>query len=50
MMFHETIRNDDFWRNMALQHCCDIDSNGYNIVPVLQRCNSLKIVVANRPG
>ena len=49
VMLHKTIRNDDFWRNMALQHCCDIDSNGYNIVPVLQRCNSLKIVVANRP-
>ena len=49
MMSHETIRNDDFWRNTELQHCCDIVSNGYNIVPILQRCVALKIVVANRP-
>ena len=27
---------------------CDIVSNGYNIVPTLQRCVGLKIVVANR--
>ena len=26
-----TIRNDDFNRNTALQHCCDIVLNGYNI-------------------
>ena len=26
-----------------------INSNGYNIVPTLQRCVELKIVVANRP-
>ena len=38
VMLHETIRNDDFKRNTALQHCCDILSNGYNIVPTLQRC------------
>ena len=31
-----------------LQHCCDIVSNGYNIVPALQRSVALKIVVANR--
>ena len=49
VMLHETIRNDDFQRNTALQHCCNIVSNGYNIVPVLQRCVALKIVVANRP-
>ena len=36
-MLHETIRNDDFLRNTALQHCYDIVSNGYNIVPALQR-------------
>ena len=47
--FHETIRNDDFQRNTVLQHCCDIVSNGYNIVPTLQLCVALKIVVANRP-
>ena len=39
--------NDDFKRNTALQHCCDIVSNGHNIVPALQRCVALKIVVAN---
>ena len=48
-MLHDTIRNDDFWRNTALQYCCDIVSNGYNIVPTLQLCVELKIVVANRP-
>ena len=32
-----------------MQHCCNIVSNGYNIVPTLQRCIALKIVVANRP-
>ena len=37
-MLHGTIRNNDFWRNTALQHCCDIVSNGSNIVPTLQRC------------
>ena len=24
LMLHETIRNDDFQRNTALQHCYDI--------------------------
>ena len=47
-MLNETIRNDDFWRNTALQHGYDIVSNGSNIVPTLQRCVVLKIVVANR--
>ena len=27
--------NEDFKRNTALQHCCDIVSNGHNIVPAL---------------
>ena len=50
VMFHETIRNDVFQRNTVLQHCCDIVSNGYNIVPALQLCQvALKIDVANRP-
>ena len=49
VMLHETIRNDDFKRNTALQHCCDIFSNSYNIVPTLQRWVALKIVLANRP-
>ena len=48
-VIHETIRNDDFQRNTVLQHCCDIVLNGYNIVPALQLCVVLIIVVANRP-
>ena len=48
LMLHETIRNDDFQRNTALQHCCNIVSNGDNIVPTLQRCVTQRIVVANR--
>ena len=28
VMFHETIRNDDFYRNTAWKHCCDDVSNG----------------------
>ena len=51
VMLHETIRNEDFWRNTALQHCCDIVSDGYKIAPALQRCVALNfpVVVANRP-
>ena len=51
MMLHGTIRNDDFQRNTALQHCCDIEWNGCNVVPTFQRCVALKmtkITVANR--
>ena len=48
VMLQDTIRKDDFYRNTALQHCCDIVSNGYNIL-ALQRCVALKVVVANRP-
>ena len=48
-MLHETIRNDDFQRNTALQHCCDILSDSYYIVPTLQSCLALKIVLSNRP-
>ena len=48
-VIHETIRNDDFQRNTVLQHCCDIVLNVYNIVPALQLCVVLIIVVANRP-
>ena len=47
VMLDETIRNDDFQRNTALQHCCDVVSNCYNIAPKLQRCVALKISVAN---
>ena len=45
VMLHKTIRNTDFSATHSitalLQHCC-------NIVPTLQRCVALKIVVANR--
>ena len=30
---HETIRNDDFKRKKASQHCRDTVSNGCNVVP-----------------
>ena len=43
-MLHEKIRTTIF---SATQRC-DIVSNGYNIIPALQRCAALKIVVANR--
>ena len=49
VMLQETIRNDDFKRNAALQRCSYIVSNCYNIVPTLQPCVALEIVVANRP-
>ena len=43
------ILHDDFQRSTALQHCCDIVSNGYNIAPKLHLCVARKIVVENRP-
>ena len=49
VMLHGTIGKHYFLCNAALQHCCDIDWNGCNIVPTLQGCAALKIVVANRP-
>ena len=49
VILQETIRNDDFWHNRALQHRWDIVLNACNIVPTLQRCVALKMVVANRP-
>ena len=36
VMSHETIRNNDFFRNTALQDCYDIFSNSSNIVPLLK--------------
>ena len=45
VMLNETIRNDVFLRNTALQHYCDIVSNVYNIVPTLQHCVVLKITL-----
>ena len=35
VVLHKTIRNDEFWRNTALQLCCDIGLNDCNIVPTL---------------
>ena len=49
VILQETIRNDDLWHNRALQHCWDIVLNACNIVPTLQRCVALIMVVANRP-
>ena len=49
VMLRGRIRNDDFKRNAALQHFCDVASNGCNVVPILLSCVALKIVVANRP-
>ena len=49
VILQETIRSDDFWHNRALQHCWDIVLNACNIVPTLQRCVALIMVVANRP-
>ena len=49
MMLQEKIRDDDFQRNTALQHCCDIVSNGQNTGPALLRCGGLKVAVANHP-
>ena len=49
VMLLETIRNEDKKCNTALQHCYDIVSNGSNILPTLQRCVALKIVIANCP-
>ena len=48
VMLHGTIRNDDFYRNTALQHCCDIVSNGYNCNIALcfaknRRCESSRV-------
>ena len=48
-MLHGTIRNDDFQRNEALQSWNNIAAIRNNIATMLQRCNALKIVVANCP-
>ena len=47
-MLDETIRDDDFWGDEALQHCDDIVSKGCNIVTTFQPFVALKRVVANR--
>ena len=47
-MLHGTIRNDDFWRNTALQCWDSVVTVRNNVATMLQRCVELKIVVANR--
>ena len=60
VILHGTRRNDDFYRNTAVQHSRSIVSNGCNIVPTFEPCVAprenyhsllvaLNIVVANRP-
>ena len=39
-MSHETIRKDDFSRNTALQHCCDIATLRY---AKNRRCESSRV-------
>ena len=48
MMLHETIRNDYFQRNTALQCWNNVVTIGNNVAAMLPRCIALKIVVANR--
>ena len=47
MMFHGTVSSDDFQHNSVLQHCCNIESDGCNVVPTFQSCVVLKAIVAN---
>ena len=47
-ILHETIRNDDFWRNTALQCWNSAETIRNNAATMLQRCVALKIAVANR--
>ena len=47
-MLHETIRNDDFHGNTALQCWNNVVTIRNNIAAMLQRCVALKIVIANR--
>ena len=49
VMLHETICNDDFLRNTALQCWNNVVTIRNNVATMLQRCVALKIVVANRP-
>ena len=47
VMLHGTIRSDDFQRNTALQHCCDVVSNSCNIATQCRaksrRCESSRV-------
>ena len=52
-MYKGNITRDDSQRRFLAQHSVatlfGMVTIGYNIVPTLQRCVALKIVVANRP-
>ena len=48
VMLHQTIRNDDFKRNTALQCWNDVGTIRNNVATMLQSFVALKIVVANR--
>ena len=48
VMLHGSIRNDDFYRNTALQCWNNVVTIRNNVATMLQRCAALKIVVANR--
>ena len=48
VMLHETIRNDDFQRNTALQCWNNVVAIRNNVATMLQTCVALKIVVAKR--
>ena len=48
VMLHETIPNDDFWRNTALQYWNNIATIRNNVATMMQRRVALKIVVENR--
>ena len=49
VMLHETIRNDDFKRNTALQRWNNVGTIRNNVATILQSFVALKIMVANRP-
>ena len=48
VMLHGAIRNDDFYRNTALQCWNNVVTIQNNVASMLQRCVPLKIVVVNR--
>ena len=48
-MLRETIRNDDFKRNTALQRWNNVGTIRNNVATILQSFVALKIMVANRP-
>ena len=45
VMLHGTIRNDDVWRNTALQYWNNVAAIRNNVATMMQRCVVLKIVV-----